>query len=446
MDYKQEYAGKLISAEAAAAMVKNGDWVDYDFALGVPDAIDRALALRMPTLENVHLRGGILLREPAVFQIEDPGAHFEWNSLHMSGVERRTQELGFGYYIPIRYSEVPKMYRQELARANVAFMTVAPMDENGYFNFGVCASHFKAVCGNADIVILEVNRRLPRCRGGSDANIHITEADFIVEGDSPVRTIANSGADEVDLAIAKQIVPMIPNGACLQLGIGGMPNVLGRLIAESDLHDLGVHTEMYADSYVDMALNGQITGSNKSIDKGLQVYAFAMGTQRLYDYLDGNETCRAASVEYTNDPAVIAKNDLAISINNAVDVDLYGQVNAESAGFRNISGAGGQLDFVLGAYASNGGKSFICLSSTYKNKKTGELQSRIRPLFQPGSVATDTRANIHYLCTEYGCVDLKGLATWQRAEAIIGLAHPDFREGLIAEAEKMHIWRNSNRR
>ena len=176
------------------------------------------------------------------------------------------------------------------------------------------------------------------------------------------------------------------------------------------------------------------------------MYAFGAGTQKMYDYLNDNPECMSAPVDYTNDVRTIAALDNFISINNAVDVDLFGQVNAESAGIRNISGAGGQLDFVLGAYLSNGGKSFICLSSTFKNRKTGQMESRICPTLANGSIVTDTRANIHYLCTEYGCVNLKGLTTWQKAEAIISLAHPDFREQLIADAANMHIWRRSNKR
>ena len=259
--------------------------------------------------------------------------------------------------------------------------------------------------------------------------------------------MAPAGAPSaVDIAVAQQIVPMIPNGACLQLGIGGMPNAVGSLIAQSDLKDLGVHTEMYVDAFVDIANAGKITGANKAIDKGRQVYAFGAGTKKLYDYLNNNPACMSAPVDYTNDVRTISQLDNFMSINNAVDLDLFGQVNAESAGVKNISGAGGQLDFVLGAYLSKGGKSFICCSSTFMDKKTGQLQSRIRPTLANGSIVTDTRANIHYLVTEYGLVNLKGLSTWQKAEAIISVAHPDFRDQLIADAEKMNIWRRSNKR
>ena len=195
------------------------------------------------------------------------------------------------------------------------------------------------------------------------------------------------------------------------------------MIAQSDLKDLGVHTEMYVDGFVDMAMAGKLTGSRKSIDRGRQTYAFAAGSQKLYDYLDNNPACMSTPVDYTNDVRVVSQLDNFISINNAVDVDLFGQVNAETAGTKHISGAGGQLDFVLGAYLSKGGKSFICCSSTVKSK-----DARWSPASGPpagGSVVTDTRANIHYLVTEYGIANLKGLATWQRSEAIIGVAHPD---------------------
>lgn len=445
MDFSQEYAAKLISADAAAELVKDGDWVEFGYNISTPQAVDAALAKRLPSLHDVHIRGGVLPRIPEIFKIDDPGAHFDYNSVHMSGVCRKAQDKGFGYYIPIRYSELPRYYRENM-KVDVAFMTVTPMDSHGDFHFGLSASHIRSVFDAAKLIVLEVNKNMPTCRG-RDVTINISEVDHVVEsGDPPLCELPSPEPSEADSAIAGLVLPMIPNGACLQLGIGGMPNAVGRLIADSDLKNLGVHTEMYVDSYVDMALAGRINGSRKSIDRGLQIYTFAAGSQRLYDYLDDNPQCCAVSVDYTNDCEVIAANDNVISINNAIDVDLYGQVNAESAGIRNISGAGGQLDFVLGAYKSKGGKSFICLTSTFKDKKTGELKSRIRPTMQNAGIVTDTRANIQYLCTEYGCVDLKGTSTWQRAEAIISVAHPSFREALIKEAEEMKIWRDSNKR
>lgn len=447
MDFKASYQQKLATPEQAAALVKSGDWVDYGWTTGTPVAVDAAIAKRLPELKDVKFRGGILMWVPEIFKIENPAEHFSWNSWHMGGIERKAVAQGFSFYSPIRYSELPRYYRDMPEDVDVAVFQVAPMDNHGYFNFGPNASHMAAVCERSKKVIVEVNKNMPVCLGGSEVGVHIDDVDMIVEGDSPaIAQLGGGGAPtEVDQAVAKLIVEQIPNGACLQLGIGGMPNAVGSMIAQSDLKDLGVHTEMYVDAFVDISMAGKITGAHKQIDKGRQTYAFGAGTQKLYDFLDGNPACMSAPVDYTNDIRSISSLDNFISINNAVDIDLFGQVNAESAGIKNISGAGGQLDFVLGAYLSHGGKSFICMSSSFMDKKTGQLQSRIRPTLANGSIVTDTRANVHYFVTEYGMVNLKGLSTWQKAEALISVAHPDFREQLIQDAEKMHIWRRSNK-
>ena len=447
MDFKTLYTQKLTTAEEAVKAVKSGDWVDYGWCTGTPVTLDRAMAKRLTELTDVNFRGGILMWKPAIFEIENPAEHMTWNSWHMGGIERRAIAEGFSFYAPIRYSELPRYYRDSKTPSNVAMFQVAPMDEHGFFNFGPNASHMAACCEKADTIIVEVNKNMPRCLGGFEESIHISKVDMIVEGSNP--DIASMGAaapaTDVDQAVAKYIVNEIPDGACLQLGIGGMPNAVGSLIAESDLKDLGVHTEMYVDAFVDIAKAGKITGLRKNIDKGRQVYAFGAGTQKLYDYVNENPECMSAPVDYTNDIRQISALDNFMSINNAVDIDLYGQINAESAGTKQISVAGGQLDFVLGAYLSNGGKSFICMSSTFK-KKDGTVESRIKPTLDNGSIVTDTRANVHYFVTEYGIVNLKGLSAWQKTEAIISVAHPDFRDQLIKEAEKMHIWKRSNKR
>ena len=447
MSYAEIYRQKLTTAENAVKCVKSGDWVDFGWCTGHPRVLDEALAARANELFDVNVRGGIFLWTPAIFQVENPADHFVWNSLHMTGIERKHMATGAAFYNPVRYSEIPRYYYENVIPADVAMFQVSTMDSEGYFSFGPNGSHLKAVCDTSKKIIVEVNPNMPRVCGNEASRIQVSQVDMIVEGRGDAMGIlAGGGApSEVDKAVAKLIVEEIPNGACLQLGIGGMSNTVGSMVADSDLKNLGVHTEMYVDAYVDMAMAGKIDGSKKNIDRGLQVYTFAAGTQKLYDYINENPECQTIPVDYTNDVRVISAIDNFISINNAVDIDLFGQVNAESAGTRHISGAGGQLDFVLGAYLSEGGKSFICCSSAFKTKD-GTLKSRIRPTLDNGSIVTDTRANTHYVVTEYGKVCLKGLATWQRAEALISIAHPDFREELIAEAEKMGIWRRTNRR
>ena len=439
MDYKEMYSKKLSTAEEAVKVINSGDWVDYGWAVSTPVALDAALAKRLPELSDVNIRGGILCHVPEIFKIENPVDHFTWNSWHMGGIERKAIAQGFSFYAPIRYSELPRYYRESTTPPRVAMFQVAPMDNHGFFNFGPNASHMQACCEVADIIIVEVNQNMPRCLGGFGEAVHINDVTMIVEGSNPAIDELGGGgaATETDQAVAKYIVNEIPDGACLQLGIGGMPNAVGSLIAQSDLKDLGVHTEMYVDAFVDIAKAGKITGARKGLDKGRQVYAFGAGTKKLYDYVNDNPECMSAPVSYTNDIRSISSHNNFMSINNAVDIDLYGQINAESAGTKQISGAGGQLDFVLGAYLSNGGKSFICMSSTFTTKD-GTVQSRIK--------LTDTRANVHYFVTEYGIVNLKGLSSWQKAEAVISVAHPDFRDSLIQEAEKLKIWKRSNKR
>lgn len=446
MSYIKEYAQKLITAKEAAKMIKSGDWVDYGWTTATTAAVDKEIAARAEELENVNFRGGILMWEPEIFKVENAADHFTWNSWHMSGFERRAVSKGFAYYAPVKYSELPRYYRENIKHVDVAIFQVAPMDKHGYFNFGPNASHMMAVCEVSDVVIVEVNENMPRCLGGFEEAVHISDVDYIVEGENPAMAEMGAGAPptDVDKAVAQLIVEEIPDGACLQLGIGGMPNTVGAMIAESDLKDLGVHTEMYVDAFVDIAKAGKINGSKKNLDRGRQVYAFGAGTKKLYDYLDNNPACMSAPVDYTNSAKTVSQIDNFISINNAVDIDLFGQVSSESSGTRQISGAGGQLDFVEGAYLSKGGKSFICLSSTFK-KKDGTVASRIRPTLIPGSIVTDTRANTMFVVTEFGKVNLKGMSTWQRAEALISIAHPDFRDELIQEAEKMNIWRRSNK-
>ena len=445
MDYQAMYQQKLTTAEEAVKVVKSGDWVDYGWCTNHPIALDKALAARKDELRDVKVRGGVTMWMPEIAKAEDAGEHFTWNSWHCSGIDRKIMTKGMGFFSPMRYSELPRFYRENLT-VDVAMLQVTPMDSHGNFSFALAASHLADMLEKAKVIILEVNKNMPWVYGLTGCEINIKDVDYVVEGDNPEVAQLGGGGEPtaVDKAVAELIVPQIPNGACLQLGIGGMPNTIGAMIAQSDLKDLGVHTEMYVDGFVDMAMAGKLTGKNKALDKGRQVYAFAAGSKKLYDYVDRNPDVMAAPVDYTNDVRVLAQLDNFISINNAIDMDLFGQVNAESAGLKHISGTGGQLDFVMGAYLSKGGKSFICMSSTVTGKD-GTVKSRIVPTLTPGSICTDPRSCVHYIVTEYGMVNLKGLSTWERAEALISIAHPDFREQLIQDAEKMHIWHRSNK-
>ena len=446
MDYKVLYQQNLTSAEEAVKVVKSGDWVDYGWCTNHPVSLDKALAARKDELTDVKIRGGVTMWMPEVAKAEDAGDHFTWHSWHCSGLDRKVISKGCGFFIPMRYSELPRFYRENVD-VDVAMIQVTPMDKHGNFSYALAASHLADMLDKAKVIILEVNENLPWIYGLTGSEINIKDVDMVVEGENPPVAQLGGGGEptEVDKAVANLVVPEIPDGACLQLGIGGMPNTIGSMIAQSDLKDLSVHTEMYVDGFVDMAEAGKITGRNKALDKGRQVFAFAAGSQRMYDYMDRNPDVMAAPVDYTNDVHVISQIDNFVSINNAIDMDLFGQVNAESAGLKHISGTGGQLDFAMGAYLSKGGKSFICMSSTVTGKD-GSVKSRIVPTLTNGSIATDPRSCVHYIVTEYGMVNMKGLSTWERAEQIINIAHPDFRDQLIKDAEKMGIWRRSNKK
>jgi len=438
------YQRKLVSADDAVKAVKSGDWLDYGICVGHPVATDKALAARAKDLRDIKVRGAITMWMPEICSIPDSEKTFTWNSWHCTAIDRKIVEAGFGYYGPLRYSELPKMYREDIDRVDVAMFQVAPMDEHGFFNFGPQSSHLMAVCERAKVIIVEVNQNMPRCLGGFEEAIHISKVDFVVEGNNPpLAQLKPNSITDVDQKVAQLIVEEIPNGACLQLGIGGMPNAVGMLIAESDLKDLGVHTEMYVDAFVDLSERGKINGSRKNIDRFRQVFAFGAGTQKLYDFIHDNPSIMSCPSDYVNDVKRIALIDNFMSINNAMEVDLFGQISSESSGTKQISGTGGQLDFVMGAYQSKGGKSFICLSSTYG--KPMEVKSRIVPTLKPGSIVTASRTCTQWVVTEHGKVNLKGMNTWQRAEALISIAHPDFRDELIKAAQDMKIWRRSNR-
>ncbi len=445
MDYKQEYKNKLKTAKEVAAMVKSGDLIDIGFGLNTSEAFEEELSKRTDELKDVVIQCGVIPRKPKIFDTDPEGKVFTFKSWHSTGHERK--KVGHGlFYAPIRYSELPRYYRENIGRIDMAVIPVAPMDKHGYFNFGATASHLRAMFDIADKIVLEVNPKMPRVLGGYHTDIHISEVDYLIEADWDMPALAGGGFSDADIKIAKYVLQEIPNGSCLQLGIGSTPNAIGQALLDSDLKDLGIHTEMYVDAFVALAKAGKVNGKMKEIDTGRQTFAFALGSQEMYDYIDNNPEIMGAPVDYCNSSKTITQLSNFMSINTAVNVNLWGEVSSESSGIRHISGAGGQLDFVIGAYEAKGGKSFICLASTFTNKKTGEQVSNIVPTFEQGTIITATRANTQYVVTEHGIFNTKGKSAWERAEGIINLAAPQFRDDLVKEAERMNIWRNSNKR
>ncbi len=440
------YRQKLTTPEEAVKLVKSGDWVDYGMATSQPIALDKALAARKEELKDIKVRMSFTFAPREIIAVDPLRETFTAMNWHMSGYDRKMCAQGLMNFIPMCYRNEPSMYR-DILDVDVAMITVAPMDKHGFFNFGLNISANEAITKKAKKVIVEVNEAMPRALGGRGEQIHISDVAAVVEaGNIPMPTIPFKTGDEIDAKIAEMIVKEIPNGATLQLGVGGLPNTVGAMIAESDLKDLGMHTEMLVDAFYLMYREGRLTNKLKTIDKDKAVWAFALGSQDMYDWIDDNPFLAAYPVDYVNDPFVIAQFDNFISINNCVDIDLFGQVSSESSGIHHISGSGGQLDFTDGAYRSRGGKSIIALRSTFHNKKTGKDESRIKTTLLPGTIVTDPRSQVNWVATEYGMVNLMGSSTWERAEKLISIAHPDFRDELIKAAEEMKIWRYSNKR
>ena len=428
---------KRITADAAAALVRPGMWLDYGAVLGQPDAFDTALAKRIGPLTNLKIRSCIAPRTRAVLEADPDGKHVFWASTHFGGYDRKKHDAGTAHYLPVNLGEVPDYYRRFIDPVDIAIIKTCPVDPQGYFNFGPASLWMRALVERARVVIVEECAATPYVMG-DQTGVHISGVDFIVPGDGQAMPeLPKAPVTDVDRAVARLIAAEIEDGACLQIGIGGMPNAVCSLLAHSSIQDLGIHTEMMTDGICDLYRAGRITGVKKQLNPGKMVCTFGFGSKYLYDFIDHNPEVAFHPVDHTNLPHMIMQNHNVAAINNTTQIDLQGQAASESDGFRHISGTGGQLQFVRGAYASKGGKSFICLASTYDKK--GERRSRIVPALTRGNIVTTPRTDMMYVVTEYGIVNLKGRTVAERAKLLISIAHPDFQEDLTREAHHCHL-------
>jgi acyl-CoA hydrolase len=425
---------KHISAAEAAALVKSGMTLDYGGLSLQPDLFDKALAARVGELSGVKVRAVLSTRAVAILEADPEGKSFEYYNWHFGGYDRVKHDARRTVYIPLNLGEVPDYYRRFLAPTDIVIVRAAPMDEHGMFNFGPTCAWLRATIERAKTVIIEASPGIPYVYGPANG-VHISEVDYIVEGsDLGLAELPHAAMTDIDRAVARQLASEIDDGACIQIGIGAMPNAACSLLVESGIKNLGVHTEMLTDGIIDLCKAGKVTGARKQLDPGKVVFTFALGSKYMYDAITRNPEMEIHPVEYTNLPHIIMQNDNAVSINNTTQMDLQGQACSESDGHRHLTGTGGQLQFVRGSYASKGGKSFMLLSSTYEKK--GQRKSRIVLNLTPGNIVTTPRSDIMYVVTEYGMTNLKGKSVSERAKALIGLAHPDFREGLEREAHE----------
>ena len=423
---------KKITAAQAAALVKSGFWLDFGGTLSQPDVFDKAVAARVHELSNVGFRSSLAAKPRAVLEADPDGRHFHWFAWHFSAYERKKADAGICFNIPPNLGEIDDYYRRFIDPIDIVAIKVRPAGADGYFNFGPTNGWLRTLVERAKILIVETSTAVPYVFG-KDNGVHLSEVDYIIEGDNePLPELKSPPISDIDRAIARRIAGEAEDGACLQIGIGGMPNAVCSLLLDAGAKDLGVHTEMLTDGLIELYQAGVITGARKQLDPGKVVFTFGFGTQSMYDAIDHNPDMLCCGTEYTNLPHIIMQNDKVFSINSTTQMDLQGQAASESDGHRHISGTGGQLQYARGAYASKGGKSFMCLSSVFEKK--GIRKSRIVLDLTPGNIVTTPRSDIMYVVTEYGIANLKGKSVPERARAMISLAHPDFREELERQA------------
>jgi acyl-CoA hydrolase len=449
--YSKEYAEKLTTADEAVKVVKNGDGIAYShFVLRTP-LLDEALAFRKTELEDIDVTFVTLTYVPEIARADPKGEVFGFEDGSFSAATRGIAKMGIPVTpIPSLYHETGSMYKVGAKRSNVLFLAVRPMDDEGMFNLGPESSFiidlikYKGGVGEDFKVLVEVNDKIPHVYG--DNHIHISDVHAIVENPNSKKLMAipDVKPTEVDKRIAGYIMDEMVDGACLQLGIGGMPNFVGQMLVDSDFKDLSCHSEMFVNAYMRLHQAGKLNNKKKQIDVGKSLFTFAMGSDELYDFIDGNPEMSCRAVSYTNDPGIIAQNDRVYSICSCIEVDLFGNVSSESVGYKQISGTGGQLDYHFASMHSEGGKGFLCMPSAKKGRD-GKLTSNICLNFKQGTQITVPANMVNYIVTEYGIVNLKGKNVWERVELLASIAHPDFRDSLLEQAKDVGIFKRNNR-
>ncbi len=434
MDWKQYYQSHRMTALEAVRLIKSGDRVFLTGNCSVPLHLLSALVTHAPNLQNVELCQALTVAGSEYVRPEMEG-HLRVNSFFVSHNVRKAIHEGRADFTPVLLSEFPLLFQKGILSLDVALVHISPPDEDGYCRLGIEAGLTRSQAESAKLVIAQVNKQMPSMMG--DTLFHVSQLGAIVEVDEPLAELPMTNDTDHQLVqrIAGFIAERIPDGATLQLGIGGIPDaVLGYLYEKKDL---GIHSELFSDGVIDLVEKGIINGSRKTIHTGKITAGFILGTRRLYDWVHNNPLIEIRRTEYVNNPFIIAQNKNMVAINSAIEIDLTGQVCSDSIGTKIYSGVGGQMDFIYGASLSDGGLPIIALPST-TTLKDGTIISRIVPMLKPGAGVVTSRNHVHYIATEYGMVDLYGKTIRQRTQALISIAHPDFRDDLTAQAKQLN--------
>lgn len=434
MDWKETYRSRVVTPEEAVRSIQSGDRIFLTGNCSVPRKLLQALIDYAPALHNVEICQALTVAGSEYVAPEMDG-HLRVNSLFISGNVRKAIQEGRADFTPVLLSEFPLLFKRGVLPVDVAFVHVSPPDNHGYCTLGIESGLTRSAANAARIIMAEVNQQMPRMHG--DTLIHVNDIDYIIPVDYPLAELPmnEDGCNEVCAKIACLIAERIPDGATLQTGIGAIPDTVLSFL--KDKKDLAIHSELFSDGIIDLVKSGVINGSRKTIHPGKIIAGFMLGTHRLYEWANDFPMIELHRTEYVNNPFTIAQNPRMVAMNSAIEVDLTGQVCADSIGPKFYSGVGGQLDFIYGAGLSDGGLPIIAMPST-STLRDGTVISRIVPTLKPGAGVTTTRNHIHYVVTEYGMVDLYGKSIRQRAQLLISIAHPDFRDELKYQAKALN--------